>query len=144
MSGPNRSPDQAGGADDGGAGRRNAPPGAQRPAERVMHDGQAGRSIFREHGSPDGPFINGLPDDRPFEHADAALGGADAVQKTTYGAPLGAEPTGRAEQTNPRMRKGEGTVTARVGAGGGLSPVSWFAIALAVLAAVLYAAGIFG
>ena len=141
MSGPNRGGDQARGGQRG-AGQRDAPSGAQRPAERVMHDAPADRRVFRE-GDTGGP-VDGFPDPLPYDDAEAALGGADTVAKTTYGSPLGAEPDGLRESTPVWQRKGHGTVTARVGAGGGVGPVAWLAVALALVAAVVYAAGVFG
>ena len=76
-----------------------------------------------------------------FVNAETALGGADAVQKTTWGVGHGAEPDGREEYARVGLRKGEGPVVANSSAGGGLNPLAWLVGLLAVLAAVLYGAG---
>lgn len=85
------------------------------------------------------------PDERPFTDSETALGGADAVQKTTYGVGHGAEPIGTQEHAPVGVRKGEGdgTVVARVATGGGVSPVAWIVGIIAVLALLVYAFGIF-
>jgi hypothetical protein len=77
-------------------------------------------------------------------HPEAALGGADSVQKTTWGVGTGTEPDGRAEFAPVGLRKGEGPVVARASAGGGINPVAWVVGLLAVLVALAYAFGIFG
>ena len=64
------------------------------------------------------------PDDRPFVDSETALGGADSVQKTTWGVGHGTEPTGLEEHMPVGRKKGEGDVVARVSPGGGLSPVA--------------------
>jgi hypothetical protein len=89
------------------------------------------------------------PDDRPFVDSETALGGADAVQKTTWGVGHGTEPVGTQEyapttQDHGDRKKGDdGPVVARVGSGGGLSPIALVVIVLAVLAGLAYAFGIF-
>ncbi len=85
------------------------------------------------------------PDERPFTDSETALGGADAVQKTTYGVGHGAEPIGTQEHAPAGLRKGEGDgdVVARVATGGGVSPVAWIVGILAVIALLVYAFGIF-
>ncbi len=88
------------------------------------------------------------PDDRPFTDAETALGGADAVQKTTWGVGHGTEPDGTQEYApvGPGdLKKGDkGPVVARVASGGGLSPVALVVIVLAALAGLVYAFGLFG
>lgn len=84
------------------------------------------------------------PDDRPFTDSETALGGADAVQKTTWGVGHGTEPTGTQEHAPVGLRKGEGDVVARVAPGGrGLSPLVVVVAVIAVLAFLMYAFGIF-
>ena len=87
------------------------------------------------------------PDDHPFTDSETALGGADAVQKTTWGVGHGTEPDGRQEYApvgpGDRKKGDKGPVVARVGAGGGLSPVALVVIALAALAGLVYAFGLF-
>ncbi|HEY0780209.1 MAG TPA: hypothetical protein VGD56_19750 [Gemmatirosa sp.] len=83
------------------------------------------------------------PDDRPFTDSETALGGADAVQKTTWGVGHGTEPDGTQEYAPVGLKKGEGPVVARVGSGGGLSPIALAIIALAVLVGLVYAFGLF-
>jgi hypothetical protein len=76
-----------------------------------------------------------------YEQSETALGGADSVQKTTWGVGHGAEPDGRQEHAPVGLRKGEGPVVANSAAGGGINPVAWVVGLLAVLAAVIYGAG---
>jgi hypothetical protein len=67
-----------------------------------------------------------FPEDR-YRNPETALGGADAVEKTTYVTGRGAEPSG----TQP-----PGSPSARVGAGSGQS-ATWAIIGFLVVAAVL-------
>jgi len=67
-----------------------------------------------------------FPQDR-YTNPETALGGADAVEKTTYVTGQGAEPEGRTA---------DGAPTARVRAGGGQS-TTWILIAFLLIAAVL-------
>ena len=87
------------------------------------------------------------PDEHPFTDSETALGGADSVQKTTWGVGHGTEPDGRQEYASVGpgdQKKGDkGPVVARVGTGGGLSPVALVVIVLAVLAGLFYAFGLF-
>ena len=86
------------------------------------------------------------PDDRPFTDSETALGGADAVQKTTWGVGHGTEPIGTQEYAPVGVRKGEddgGGVVARVATGGGLSPIAWGIGILAVIALLVYGFGVF-
>ncbi len=83
------------------------------------------------------------PDDHPFTDSETALGGADAVQKTTWGVGHGTEPIGTEEHAPVGLRKGEGDVVARVATGGGVSPVAWIIGILAVLALLVYSFGLF-
>ena len=67
---------------------------------------------------------------------DPYLGGADAVQKTTYvGDVHGADASG-ADETG-------GSVTAAVPSRDGLGPLGWVALVIATLVLVAYAAGLF-
>jgi hypothetical protein len=77
-------------------------------------------------------------------HPEAAMGGADSVQKTTWGVGTGTEPDGRNEFAPVGLRKGDGSVVARTSAGGGINPAAWVVGLLAVRVAVFYALGIFG
>ena len=71
-----------------------------------------------------------------YAHREAALGGADAVEKTSYaGTAHGAEPGDAPEQN--------AAVTAQVGSGGGPGVFGWVAGLLALLALAAYAAGMF-
>lgn len=79
-----------------------------------------------------------------YEHAEAALGGADNVQKTTWGVGTGTEPRGTQEYAPIERKKGEGPVVARTGVGGGMNPVAWIVGLLALVAFLMYAFGIFG
>jgi hypothetical protein len=76
---------------------------------------------------PEQPTDGGtFPEDR-YAHPEAALGGADAVEKTTYVTGSGAEP-----ETH---KEGEG-VTARVPAGGGQG-ATWAILVFLIVSAVL-------
>ncbi|GAC1650499.1 MAG: hypothetical protein NVS4B3_09360 [Gemmatimonadaceae bacterium] len=66
---------------------------------------------------------------------EAALGGADAVEKTSYGTGKGAEP----EAMKP---KGDAAVS-NVSAGGGVGAVGWVVLAAVLLAIVAFASGLF-
>ena len=72
---------------------------------------------------PDGPD---QPDASRYTHSEAALGGADAVEKTSYVTGKGTEPSG----TNA------GKPAASVGSGGGLGGLGWAIAGLAVLGAL--------
>jgi hypothetical protein len=72
------------------------------------------------------------PGDR---NTEPYLGGADAVQKTTYNADVhGAESAGATETV--------GGVTAAVPSRRGLGPLGWTVLVLATLVLVAYAAGV--
>ncbi|HEV7993492.1 MAG TPA: hypothetical protein VGP25_16820 [Gemmatimonadaceae bacterium] len=76
---------------------------------------------------PDRPTDGGtFPEDR-YENPEAALGGADAVEKTTYVKGKGTEPEARASHDAP---------IARVPAGSGPS-TTWIIIGALLVAAVL-------
>lgn len=109
------------------------------------HLASASRPAARGAGGGTGNAQPGerAPDERPFTDSETALGGADAVQKTTYGVGHGTEPTGLEEHMPVGRRKGEGDVVARVATGGGVSPVAWVVGILAALALVVYAFGAF-
>ena len=83
------------------------------------------------------------PDQRPFTDSETALGGADSVQKTTYGVGHGGEPIGTQEHAPVGRKKGDGDVVSRVSPGGGVSPVAWVVGILAVLALAVYSFGAF-
>lgn len=83
------------------------------------------------------------PDLRPFTDSETALGGADAVQKTTWGVGHGGEPNGLEEHAPVNRKKGEGDVVSHVATGGGVSPVVWVVGILAALALLVYAFGVF-
>jgi hypothetical protein len=80
----------------------------------------------------------GTPGQSPprAEAADGGLGGADAVEKTTYSADAsGAEVEER--------KRDPSSVTATVGHEGGLGPLGWVALVLAAVAFLAYAGWIF-
>lgn len=83
------------------------------------------------------------PDGRPFTNSETALGGADSVQKTTWGVGHGAEPVGTEELAKGQPKKGHDTMVARVTPGGGVSPVAWIVGILGALASLVYAFGAF-
>lgn len=84
------------------------------------------------------------PDQAPFANSETALGGADNVEKTTYGVGRGADTHGSPELAPVGLRKGEGTVAARTNPGRGANPIAWIVAIVAGLIAVVYALGIFG
>lgn len=116
---------------------REVTPAAQRDASTAAGDVDRGAS-----GGAGRPSTN-PQDTADMMHPEAALGGADAIQKTTWGVGTGTEPDGRAEFAPVGLRKGEGSVVARTSAGGGINPVAWVVGLLAVLAALAYGIGIF-
>ena len=79
------------------------------------------------------PSEPGKPDPRQYRDPEAALGGADAVEKTTYVVGKGTEP----EATNA------GKPIATVSAGRGFGPIGWIVVVLVVLAVAAYALGFF-
>ncbi len=72
-------------------------------------------------------------DDEQFSNSEAALGGADNIEKTTWVTGSGTEPEG----------KPIAGVTAQVPSGGGVNVGAWAVGAVALVIAVIYAAGIF-
>lgn len=66
-----------------------------------------------------------------YQEPEGPLGGADAAPKTSYVVGSGTEP----EATAP-------PVTARVRPGGGVNPLLWVVVVLAVLLALVYGFGI--
>lgn len=128
-------------------------PAGPRSADREVVDGAAidPRTTYDE---PAGRGASGgtgnlhrderPPDDHPFTDSETALGGADSVQKTTWGVGHGTEPTGTQEYAPVGLRKGEGdgSVVARVATGGGVSPIAWVVGILAVLALLVYSFGL--
>ena len=79
------------------------------------------------------PQEPGKPDPRQYRDPEAALGGADAVEKTTYVVGKG---------TDPRATNA-GKPIATVSAGRGFGPIGWIVVVLVVLAVAAYALGIF-
>ena len=75
-----------------------------------------------------------IPQDR-YRDAEAALGGADAVEKTTYVEGHG---------TEPEARVPPGTPTATVPARNGRNVLLWVVVAVVVLLAAGYLSGLFG
>ena len=126
-------------------------PAGQRSADHDVVDGSS--SLGSTYDEPASRGASGgtgdqqpnerTPDDRPFTDSETALGGADAVQKTTYGVGHGGEPVGTQEHAPVGLKKGEGDVVARVSTGGGVSPIAWIVGVLALLALLIYAFGIF-
>ena len=77
-----------------------------------------------------------------YAMSETAMGGADAVQKTSYGVGHGTEPDGREEYAPVGRLKGEGPVVGETGSGGGTSVVTWVVCAVAGLVALLYGFGV--
>jgi hypothetical protein len=89
---------------------------------RLLH---LSRWTNTERAMADRPADGGsFPEDR-YTNPETALGGADAVEKTTFVIGRGGEPEGRTA---------EGAPTARVRAGGGQG-TAWIIIAFLVVAA---------
>ncbi len=72
--------------------------------------------------------------DPQFRNSETALGGADAVEKTTYVVGKGTDPGGKAE----------GASTAHPRAGGGPNFIAWGIGAIAALVALAYLLGMVG
>lgn len=72
-------------------------------------------------------------DEEQFSNSEAALGGADSVEKTTYVTGSGTEPENRPIAG----------VTAQVPSGGGVNLGAWAVGAVAVVIALIYAIGAF-
>ncbi len=72
-------------------------------------------------------------DEEQFSNSEAALGGADNVEKTTWVEGAGTSPEG----------KPIAGVTARVSSGGGVNVGAWVVGAIALVVALVYGAGIF-
>ena len=69
-----------------------------------------------------------------YRNSETALGGADAVEKTTW--------VGDAHGTEPgRGPDKHADVTAQVGAGRGANPMAWVAAVIALGALAIYALG---
>jgi hypothetical protein len=77
---------------------------------------------------------SGHPPQDSYRHPEAQLGGADAVEKTTY-------VTGRG--TEPEARRPLGVPSAQTPAGTGRNPAIWVVIAVVLLLVVAYASGLF-
>jgi hypothetical protein len=105
------------------------PDPAQRPAERARQEGRT------DAGTPHERPLDLSVDQSVDRYADpeAALGGADAVEKTSYVVGDGAEPGAqqRAE------------VSAQTDTGGGLNIGTWVVTAIVLLIALVYAIGAF-
>lgn len=103
--------------------------------------GGAARGASGSTGNP----VSGepAPDEAPYGMSQTALGDADAVQKTTYGVGMGTETDGRLEHAPVGLRKGDGSVVARTGPGGGINPIAWVVGLLAALVAVAYGFNLF-
>jgi hypothetical protein len=69
-----------------------------------------------------------------YRDAEAELGGADAVEKTTY-------VTGQG--TNPQAQHTPGTPAGRMPAQRGRNPLFWVVLVVVVLLIVAYAVGLF-
>ena len=69
------------------------------------------------------------------KNPEAALGGADNIDKTTYTSPTG-------DSVPERRGSARGTPTARTKAGG-MGTLGWVVVGLAVLALLVYGAGVF-
>ena len=94
-------------------------------ARYARHDrpaGEPGRNAPSENVNPES-----------YEYAETALGGADAVQKTSYVVGEGTEPAGA-----PRAG-----VIARTSSGGGINVGAWIVALIAVAIALVYGFGIF-
>ena len=83
------------------------------------------------------------PNGRTFTNSETALGGADSVQKTTWGVGHGGDPDGTQEEARGQPKKGDDVMVARIGTGGGTSPIAWVVGILGVLALLVYAFGAF-
>ncbi|MDF1501476.1 hypothetical protein [Roseisolibacter sp. H3M3-2] len=120
--------------------------GRQVTARETRETGERGhpdREVRREAvgGVADRAVDRQVDSDR-YEQSETALGGADTIQKTTWGVGMGAEPDGRLEHAPVGLRKGEGTVVARTDAGGGANPIAWMVGLLAAAAALIYGFGV--
>ena len=73
----------------------------------------------------------GNPDTRKYQMSEAALGGADAVEKTSY-------VTGRGTDPNAHTIAG---VSARTSSGGGVNLLGWAVGAVAVVIGLVYVLG---
>jgi hypothetical protein len=80
-----------------------------------------------------GPRENEVPRDS-YDDAEAQLGGADSVEKTTYVVGSG---------TDPEARSRPGVPSARVATGGIRSAATWVVVGLVVLVLVGYLIGMF-
>ena len=81
--------------------------------------------------NPDPKFTNPQPE---FTNSETALGGADAVQKTTYGVGQGTDPSASSD----------GASTAHPNAGSGPNYLAWGIGAIAILVAIAYLVGALG
>jgi hypothetical protein len=93
-------------------------------------------------GGATGDAALDTPDPDAYMDSETALGGADTVQKTSWGVGTGTEPDGRLEHAPVGLRKGEGSVVARTDVGGGANPVAWMVGLLAAAAALIYGFGV--
>ena len=73
---------------------------------------------------------------RDYVNPETALGGADAVEKTTY--------AGNAHGTEPGAAPGQNVnVTAQVPHGGGTNVALWITAVIAILVAIVYGISLF-
>ncbi len=93
-------------------------------------------------GSGAGRTSSNAQNTNEMMHPEAALGGADSVQKTTWGVGTGTEPDGRAYHAAAGLKKGEGSIVAGTSPGGGINPIAWIVGLLALVIAVVYGFGI--
>ncbi len=103
---------------------RGAAGGPDPSAEHARPHPRAGESTQRQ------PSVDQSAD--RYAHPEAQLGGADAIEKTTYVVGEGSEPANRPS----------GDVVAR-GAAGGTNVGVWIIGGIAALIALVYAIGIF-
>jgi hypothetical protein len=86
------------------------------------------------------PTPGGVPDDKYRQPPDVALGGADAVDKTTYVTGSGTEPEGRRDEA--QRGRTEPAPPAEKGAGTGPSATWAIVVFLAVGAVLVYLLGL--
>ena len=79
------------------------------------------------------PPAGGVPDDKYRQPPDVALGGADAVDKTTYGTGSGTEPERNRSESAPPPAKGQ--------AGTAPNATAAIIVFLAVAAVLVYLLG---
>lgn len=123
-------------------GERDVTDRALDPRLGVSGDVDTTRNRGASGGSHNAQPDERAPDEAPYAFAEAALGGADTVQKTSWGVGHGTEPRG-AEYAPVGLKKGDGTVVARSATGGGLSPLAWAIGLIGALIAAVYGFNLF-